>query len=258
MFSKLAEKTSSILNSKQKRKNQINKLLPVEILLKLFTLLPPRDLKSVVLVCKKWKDVGDDPYLWMWAKVTVKKDTLKEISTFLSTKRMRLLKTIGLRAVSNTLLQAIITHPGLRTIDMHANLHTDLSKSDPNILANALGRLESVSIFKAHLTNEQQDALMLKLISGSCIKDLNIGDTDLSSLDPQIFCSAMTRVETLGLYWTDLTEEQLTLLLLKVVEGSKLSNINIFTDVVVDKNLSRQVAEKIGRNNFSIRQNFVR
>ena len=258
MFSKLTEKTSSLLNSIQKRKNLINKMLPVEILLKIFMILQPQDLKSVVLVCKRWKEVGDDPYLWMWAMVTVKKDSLEDIPSFLSTKRMRLLKTIGLRAVSNNLLQAITIHPGLRTLDMHANLHTDLSNTDPNILANALGRLESVSIFKAHLTKKQQDALMAKLISGSSIKNLNIGDTDLSVLDPQIFSNAMTRVETLGLYWTELTKEQLTALLSKVLEGSILSNINIFTDVVVDKDLSRLVAEKIGKNNFSIRQNFVR
>jgi len=171
---------------------------------------------------------------------------------------MRLLDTIGLKAVSDTLLQTIISHPGLTSIDMHANQHTDLSNTHPQLLADALGKLRSVAIFKANLTKEQQDILMTKLIEGSSIKNLNIGDTNLSSIDPHIFASAMSRVDTLGLYWTDLTREQLTSLLFKVVEGCRLTSINIFTDVTVDKNLAEQVTERIGKHNFSMRQNFVR
>ena len=35
----------------------INKLLPAEILEKVFRLLPPRALKMVVLVCRRWRQV---------------------------------------------------------------------------------------------------------------------------------------------------------------------------------------------------------
>ena len=126
MFSKFIEKTSFVLNGRQKRQNLINKMLPVELLLKIFSLLQPQDLKSVILVCKRWKEVGDDPYLWMWTTVTVKKNSLEIIPSLLSTNRMRLLKTIRLGAVSDTLLQAITIHPGLETLIMHLTLTSQI------------------------------------------------------------------------------------------------------------------------------------
>ena len=42
-------------------------LLPAEILEKVFCLLPPRDIKSVVLVCRFWREIGEVPRLWTWA-----------------------------------------------------------------------------------------------------------------------------------------------------------------------------------------------
>jgi len=78
MFSKLAEKTTSIFKIILKEKDKINEKLPPEIMRQIFLLLPPRDLKNVLLVCKKWKEAGEDPYLWSWAMVTVKNDSLKE------------------------------------------------------------------------------------------------------------------------------------------------------------------------------------
>ena len=44
----------------------INRLLPAEMLERVFHLLPPLDLKSVVLVCRWWREVGDAPVLWAW------------------------------------------------------------------------------------------------------------------------------------------------------------------------------------------------
>ena len=35
-------------------------IIPAEILEKVFSLLPPRDLKTVTIVCKFWKEVGRD------------------------------------------------------------------------------------------------------------------------------------------------------------------------------------------------------
>jgi len=32
-------------------------------------LLPPQDLKSVMLVCKEWMEMGEDPTLWTWSRV---------------------------------------------------------------------------------------------------------------------------------------------------------------------------------------------
>ena len=53
-----------------------------------------------------------------------------------------------MRAVSDLLLCAMTKHPGLRKLDMHANMHTNLSAIEPVLLASVLGRLESVAMFK--------------------------------------------------------------------------------------------------------------
>ena len=49
----------------------INSLLPAEILERIFSNLPSKDLKNVVLVCKWWREVGEAPQLWTWVWLTV-------------------------------------------------------------------------------------------------------------------------------------------------------------------------------------------
>ena len=42
------------------------RMLPIEMLERVFMFLPPKDLKTVMLVCKRWKEVGSAPKLWSW------------------------------------------------------------------------------------------------------------------------------------------------------------------------------------------------
>ena len=44
----------------------INSLLPAELLERVFGLVPPLDLRAVVLVCRRWREVGEVPGLWAW------------------------------------------------------------------------------------------------------------------------------------------------------------------------------------------------
>ena len=48
----------------------INSVLPPEMLGQIFSLLTPKDLKTVMLVCKSWRDVGERPALW--SRIAVK------------------------------------------------------------------------------------------------------------------------------------------------------------------------------------------
>ena len=67
----------------------INSTLPAEVLERIFKLLPNRDLKVVVgkntwngndknnrktfqvRVCRRWRDVGEQPGLWSWVVINV-------------------------------------------------------------------------------------------------------------------------------------------------------------------------------------------
>jgi hypothetical protein len=45
--------------------------LPEEIMLRIFDLLPPQDLKSVMMVSKAWAEMGENPTLWTWSLVSL-------------------------------------------------------------------------------------------------------------------------------------------------------------------------------------------
>ena len=49
----------------------INHLLPAEILGRVLGLLSHGDLRSAVLVCRWWREVGEQPLLWRWARIKV-------------------------------------------------------------------------------------------------------------------------------------------------------------------------------------------
>ena len=58
----------------------LSTLLPRELLYQVFLLLTPRDRKSVVLVCRRWRTVGEDPRLWTWVQLTLTPHILSSMS----------------------------------------------------------------------------------------------------------------------------------------------------------------------------------
>ena len=47
----------------------INRVLPPELLEKIFGYIAPKDLSNVKLVCKTWNNIGEAPALWSWFKI---------------------------------------------------------------------------------------------------------------------------------------------------------------------------------------------
>ena len=47
----------------------INDVLPQEMLERIFSHLAPKDLKTVMLICKKWNNAADTPALWSWVVI---------------------------------------------------------------------------------------------------------------------------------------------------------------------------------------------
>ena len=167
MLSKLA----SILKLGQKGTNLINTRLLPEILRFIFLLLPPEDLKSAVLGYKMWKELGEDPYLWRWAMVTVSNDNIENIPSLLRTGRMSLIETIVIVSCSDTLLQSMINLKGLKhlTILGEEKPHSDptpdtfMPDTDPYLITSVLAELQSITISNIYLTEELLEAFMSKL-----------------------------------------------------------------------------------------------
>ena len=110
----------------------INELLPAEILEKVFRMLPRWDLKRAVMVCRRWRDVGESPILWSWVvphcrirhiasyknlfdsdESDDEEEVLENLcftSQMLGLDKFRSVEEISLSAVSVELLEAILKH----------------------------------------------------------------------------------------------------------------------------------------------------
>ena len=90
-----------------------NSYLPTEMLEKVFRHLAPKDLNTVMLVCKTWNNAGGRPSLWSWVKIT-------------SWPQLRLKRLQGARELTikwnpklswHKLLRAIHQHPSIKKIN---------------------------------------------------------------------------------------------------------------------------------------------
>ena len=70
-------------------KTKINSLLPPEILEMILGLLSPADLRSAVLVCQLWREVGEAPGLWTWVLPRATREKRASAVAVLASRRMR-------------------------------------------------------------------------------------------------------------------------------------------------------------------------
>ena len=158
------------LEEDKKDKSKMNfEHLPAEILEKIFSLLPPQELKNVMQVCRWWREVGGLPRLWTWAclKVHAYCDlNLGQIYQEMvgskrihSVKRMRFRSSLVRRRrdeqveALEVLLSSVARCPGLlESLDFgslgdiyYSDGHINLSEVDPNVLAQVVSQLVEVS-----------------------------------------------------------------------------------------------------------------
>ena len=127
--------------------SNITRLLPAEMLERVFHLLPPRDLQAVVLVCRWWREVGEVPELWVWVYLRVWRENIGYMPEVLDSRRLQAVRRVEVREVmSEELLQAVVRHPGLREM---AIMYTDLSSVNPQLLAQAVTALDQLDARRA-------------------------------------------------------------------------------------------------------------
>ena len=71
-------------------------------------------------------------------------------------------------------------------------------------------------------------------------------EADLSSVDPELIAAAVNKLDTVGLYWTEMTSQQIVAILTQAMVDTKLSNLTICTDENIDRDLIDQARKKIG------------
>ena len=133
----------------------INTVLPAEMLRQIFSLVPPADLKTVLLVCQLWREVGEAPGLWTWAIVTAtgqNKSSMPERLVMRKLLNLRILVMESGVELSEELLGVVERHPGLRRLVVS---RVDLSWLQPARLTSLLDTLTGISLVGTQLTSEQ-------------------------------------------------------------------------------------------------------
>ena len=144
--------------------------LPTEMLLYIFEMLSYKDLKIVMLVCRRWREIGEIQQLWSSLPVIVNRRNISVMLDILSTRRMLGLKKLRIETkLSDKLSQTIVRHPGLREFEL----------SDRN--------------------DEQTIISVLNVIcsGGGQGMILRLNNKNISGVDPELLARAVTKLETL-------------------------------------------------------------
>ena len=186
---------------------EINRLLPAEMLERVFRLLPSQELMTVVQVCRRWREVAEAPILWAWLRLpTVNQDNLAAISELLQhSKRLQALEALVVRSVSEDLLAAVAQHKSLKRLDI---ANTSLSSVEPTVLAKAICQMEEVDMGRSLFSPAQANVIFQSLAEGSNVNNLSLFNTNLSTVKPQLLARAVTEVNQITLWSSRLTTKQ--------------------------------------------------
>merc|ERR1711936_710747 len=137
--------------------------IPSEILLKIFENLQHDDLGNVMLVCKRWSEVGEDPVLWKNFKLVVNDENIDKFIEILETKRLKnvrkvifencLLKNCHMLAVRRSNISQIVMSRS-DTFDFDC----DITKVSANLFAETVNNLGTFEFYNwdIKLTQSQQ------------------------------------------------------------------------------------------------------
>ena len=236
--------------------------------MKIFCCLELPDLSSVLLVCRRWKELAESPMLWKRLEVVVGQMKVNNIG-ILGTRRLESVKRVRLLSKyhpdeeeAEAVFQAIQDHEGIKELNISQN---EISKVNPITLAKAVNSMEHVNLFNAKLTSEQLQALFKQMARETKLKVLSIGCVNISGVNPEDMSAGLNKVNTARLCNTAITTDQLEALFRVMADRSELKEIdlghnnlagvnadvftngikNIETAKLYDTNMSRNQLESI-------------
>ena len=152
------------------------RILPMEMLERIFMFLPPKDLKTVMRVCKRWKEVGSAPKLWSWIVLKLNTSSNGEYAyqwfredvelclQKISLPRLQAVREIQLcKDLKSRVhwgededfgfkLRKALSHPGLKKLVIHG---WDARTIEPELLASFLTKMEEMDISDITMSAEQ-------------------------------------------------------------------------------------------------------
>ena len=103
----------------------------------------------------------------------------------------------------------------------------DMSEVDPELLAEAVTGVERVNLYGTNHSNPQMDSLFTRILQGSKLKKLLIGDLAMRNVDPVMLAGAINKLEYVNLYLSMLTNEQKKTILTAITVGTKLKSLKM-------------------------------
>jgi hypothetical protein len=195
----------------QKMSVEMSNILPPEILLKIFHHLTNLDMKVVVLVCRKWSELGETPSLWTWDRwIPVRTQNM-----FMLESRMQLVKRLWLRGDWTPLEVEDMSHILVRLnklccLDMCG---INLSSVKAGVLGMIINKMDNVNINKCQLTSQQCETIFNTMVEATKIRMLVIGHNNLTTVAPGTLAVAVNRLDYVSIDHTVLTMQQLSSLL---------------------------------------------
>jgi len=190
--------------------------LPRELLLSVFRFLKPSDLKQVVLVCKHWRDIGEDPVLWKHFKLVVANKRIDIVDEILNSKRFLCLQQLEINgfgygdanreidsSIVSTIMKSHVKKLGLK--------NCNLSQLTEDNVKMMIGGLKALTLWNSQVTPSQTVDLFRCLSRSRELCDLDIGYSymDLSLVSPEMFSKALVKRRNVNLGFTRLTRDQI-------------------------------------------------
>jgi len=143
--------------------------LPPELMERIFQFLSPRDLKRAVLVCKRWRVLGEKPELWSSLPFTVTTTNMSMMPEIMSSKRLSAVNKFIIKLrVSQQFLLSLLERGGVKELVIHSSLWSpqpsttcndqfDRTPVDKLLLTKPVTRLEASDVRYTPLTPKQTE-----------------------------------------------------------------------------------------------------
>ena len=177
---------------------------PPEIMEQILQYLPPRDLKSAVLVNKTLCGVGGKPKFWGDVKVSLQ--SLESGVSFMeSSREISCLEASSLSSEESVeLLAAMSDVSTFKEVSLHG---CHVEQIQPKVLSKVLSNLVKVDFENSSLTEQQLATLFSSMASGCKISSLSLREINLSTVALEMIWSASKLLEV-NLSETLMTNEQ--------------------------------------------------
>merc|ERR1712129_487770 len=214
-----------------RRIRALSSALPTEILRMIFRTMSNKDLGKVMLVCKRWREVGEPQ--WSWPLEHILSVGRRDLN-MLGINRVRHADEITVEndGWENEELEELIHSVGKLEVVFLNMPGIDLTSLDPYLLAEIVtNKMDQVDLSHCKLTDHQLNTIFRE-IDERFELHVKISGVNLSNVDQDILAVGVNRLETAEMYKTQLTQQQMTSILTKAGRETKLVEVCLDSNTI--------------------------